>query len=529
MDTAPIGKKTERGPALLWGAALLFLGLLIWIWIPSVNIGFSSDDLVHLVEDSHLPWYTASDHLNRPLRDGLFRMLPALFGLNPLPYRLLAFFFYALTALLLFQFVTQLGIRKAAAFAVTVFFAFFPRNYESLFWFAAFQDVIVSSCILLACCLWLSYLRNRDLRSFLGAHLAYIVALGFKETAIGLPVVLLGLELFTSDTGFWRESLWRRLRKYWLFVPIAAALAAFVLVVGSHAATIQQSRPAYVGTSVFGILPPLARTFVNLILQFSPAVAVRDLSRAQIAMVAVGCLFIGLLVWIAASRRLALFSLAWFLVFALPTAAFARAVNADRYLMLPYIALLFIVAGALDRMEPMNGRRAALLAAVLLIYGIAGGQRLMHFREAYQQAAVEVDTVGTDAARLIKLPDLSSQAAVVLVNLTSHGEVGVLNNGVKGALVEKGLPGQVRVIYNFSQSDGAVQQEELVQSIESCRHERESVPGTAVLLYSMGHLTDDSGSCAIGAIQNDIRRRPDAWYKSPGNARPAPSELTTPK
>jgi hypothetical protein len=323
---------------------------------------------VHLVEDANLPWYLSSDHLNRPLRDGLFRLLPAVFGLNPVPFRMLAFVFYGVTVWLLFQFVRKLGMGQAAALTAAVLFAFFPRNREGPFWFAAFQDLVVSTLIMFACIAWLSYLRSRGLGSFLAAHCAYIVALGFKETSIGLPVVLFGLELITANpVDFTVSGLWQRLRKYWLFVPIAAALVVFVLLLGSHASDAQRSKGIYIGTSALGVIPPLARTFVNIILQFGTPIAVRDLRGLHLLVVALGCGSITVAVRLSANRKLACFSLVWFLIFALPTAAFARSVNADRYLALPYIAIILILAGAVNQLEPLNAAPAALLAVALLV------------------------------------------------------------------------------------------------------------------------------------------------------------------
>ena len=263
------------------------------------------------------------------------------------------------------------------------------------------------------------------------------------------------------------------------------------------------------GTSPLGIIPPLARTVVNLILQFSPAVSLRDLSRLQVAIVIAGCASIALLVWMSVHRKLALFSLCWFLVFALPTAAFARSVNADRYLMLPYIAVLLLLAGAADRLYPFNGWRALALTAPLLVYAMAGSQRLSHFREAYRQAASEVETVGSDAARLIDLPSFSIGSEVVLVNLTHSREVFVLNNGAKGALESKGLPRQVHVVYNTGQADP--QQDLLVQTLKSCGRAGVSPADPEILLFSAGHLTDVSGPCSKQAVQSDRHNRPDAW------------------
>ena len=56
---------------------------------PALNLGFVSDDYIHLSVDRNKPWYFSSDHLYRPLRSGFFKLMAASFGLEPQPYRVL--------------------------------------------------------------------------------------------------------------------------------------------------------------------------------------------------------------------------------------------------------------------------------------------------------------------------------------------------------------------------------------------------------------------------------------------------------
>jgi hypothetical protein len=507
-----ISAQAREHRLLLAAATLPFLGLLVYLLLPALHLGFISDDFVHLVEDATKPWYTSSDHLNRPLRNGLFRILPLMFGLDPLPYRLLAFFFYGLTAWLLFRFVRQLGFGQGPALTATVLFVFFPRNYEDLFWFAAFQDLIVLACILFACSAWLAYLRTRDLRFFLATHIAYAAALGFKETAIGLPAVLFCLELFRGGTQS-SPRLLKRLRPYMLFLAMVVVFGAYVVLLGTGTSASQSTRGSYVPTSPLGVGLPLLRTLVNIILQFSPAATLRDLRIPQIAMAVAGVVFLGLAAKVCAKRKVALFSLCWFVVFTLPTAVFARAVNADRYLALPYLAVLFLVAAALDRYYPLARWQQVVLWLGLLAYALAGSQRLAQFREAFQASADEVDTVGQEMVRLLQPGSLQPGTEVVLVNLIHTRRFYVFNNGVKGVLIEKGLPRQVEVVYDFAESDPA--QQRLVNLLQSCRVEPGAAKSVRVLLFSAGHPSDVSGACANQAFETDLRNRPMAWFENP--------------
>ncbi len=505
MTTLSSSGKRHPPPALFWSAALVFALLLIWVVLPGRSVGFTSDDLLDLVESTNMPWYAGANHLSRPIRNALFRLLPAIFGLNPLPYRVMSFVIYCAAVLLLYRFVRQIGRGPVSALAVTVLFAFFPRNHESLFWFDSIQDIVISTCILFACLAWLSYLRTRRLASFVAAHIAYLVALGFKETAIGLPVVLLCLELCTSPQfSSWRDLRWKLLKRYLLFIPIAAGLVTYAFWL----ATRPVHQTYYVGT--FHVVLPLLRMFVNVILQFSLATRIVPPS-----IVALGCAVIAFAVWISTNRKLAWFGLCWLLIFALPPAAFSP-LNGDRYLMLPYIGLLFIVAGALDRIDlftgwPATAWQAALLAAAL-VYAVAGGLRLAHFREAYRQAADEISRLGDQAARLIDLPAVSSQAELVFVAMDPETEVNVLNNGIRGLLMTRGMSRQVPLAYTFIWPSAPDSENALLQSLESCATKRGPATDTRVLMRLDGDLVDVSGTCALKVVAADRHNRPRQWF-----------------
>jgi hypothetical protein len=102
---------------------------------------------------------------------------------------------------------------------------------------------------------------------------------------------------------------------------------------------------------------------------------------------------------------------------------------------------------------------------------------------------------------------------VVLVNLIHSRRFYVFNNGVKGVLIEKGLPRQVEVVYDFAESDPA--QQRLVGLLQSCRVEPGAAKSVRVLVFSAGHPSEVSGPCANQAFEMDLRNRPMAWFENP--------------
>ena len=508
-------RSDRRIPFLL--IVLPFALLFLYIWLPAARIGFASDDFTHLVEDATRPWYQSSDHLNRPLRNALFKILPSLFGLSPLPYRLLAFLFYALCAVLLFRFLRELMFQPPSALAVSLLFVFFPRNYEDLFFFAAFQDLVVACSILLACTFWLHYLRTKRLGALTVSLVAYLLALGFKETSIGLPVVLYCLE-FVGPSSTPSRNPSRILSRYWPFLTVAVVYAAYVLFAGSASTSFNEEKGIYIHTSLLGLIPPLVRTLVNIILQFSPALSLRDLTPSESLLAAGGFLLIFFAAWVSRNLKVVAFSICWFTVFALPTAAFARSVNADRYLTLPYIGILFMVAASLDRLHPMQLRTAFAVLLAVFVYGVAATSYWIKYREYFRASANEVDAVSSQAVLLANPASLPVNAELVLVNLTHSRQVGVFNNGVRGALIDKGLPRETRVIYRFESDRKDHDEQALLHAFESCIPDHAGARSTVVLLSSHGQLKDVSGACATAIFEADRQRHPDVWIENLHNA-----------
>ena len=129
--------------------------------------------------------------------------------------------------------------------------------------------------------------------------------------------------------------------------------------------------------------------------------------------------------------------------------------------------------------------------------------------------------VGDQTARLVNLSAMTAQSEVVLVNLISIGEVYVLNNGVRGLLISRGLPRDVPVLYNFDNSipgsTTAASQGKLVKALESCRPERKAASKDSILFFSKGNLIDITGPCALNVTDNDRQAHPDEWFVSAEN------------
>ncbi|HWC98799.1 MAG TPA: glycosyltransferase family 39 protein [Candidatus Sulfopaludibacter sp.] len=200
---------------------------------------FTPDDMMNLyVSWSATP--SALLHQDRPLGALVYRAMFAVFGLDPVPYRVLCFALLLANLALLYRFCRRIsGSREIGALACLL------GAYH-----AHLADLYYSTGTLfdLLCCLFFLlafnfYLRIRETGypswpQTAGLLLLYACALASKEMAVTLPVYVAVYEWI-----FHRKE-WRRAASMpflWIGVPLTAAYALWK-VAGPHAMT---ANPAY--------------------------------------------------------------------------------------------------------------------------------------------------------------------------------------------------------------------------------------------------------------------------------------------
>jgi len=220
-------RKAETGEfALFWSGIALLVVLVGFVIVPTLNLRFVADDFFLLAPDQKLPLTESLDQLHRPLRNAILRTAANQFGIQQvLPYRLLVAAAFVAVLVLLFQFALRLGANRLGALAAVFVFAFFPRNQEVLYWFAAWQDIVAGAAVLFACLFFLDFRESGRPFRLAAAAVAYLVALGFKETAVVLPVLLVSIDFYRerSLAPFLRRPFWRA------YVPFACILLVYVV------------------------------------------------------------------------------------------------------------------------------------------------------------------------------------------------------------------------------------------------------------------------------------------------------------
>jgi tetratricopeptide (TPR) repeat protein len=248
-------------------APLLLLALTLALFWPASRFSFVDwDDNIHIYNNPHLQqsgapdvaafWkapyiglyipvtFTAWSAITPFARDsGSTPAAPSseyTFQFNPRPFHLANLFTHALNALLVFAILQLLFANAWASLAGAALFALHPNQVEAVAWATALKDLLGGFFSFLTLWLYLLFARARAQKQsraklfFVGATIAFLLALLSKPSAVALPLVAAWLDYWLiaarpeySDEPEYsdRARLRRVLHPVWLWLFPAIALA----------------------------------------------------------------------------------------------------------------------------------------------------------------------------------------------------------------------------------------------------------------------------------------------------------------
>jgi len=498
--------KAEGWPLVLfWSGLVLLIVLLGFVVLPTLNLGFVGDDFTLLVPDKPLPLTQSEDELHRPLRNAILRIVESQLGIQQvLPYRLIVAGSFVAALMLIFRLTRRLGANRLGALTADFVLAFFPRNQEVLFWFAAWQDLVAAIAVLLACLSFLDF-REFGRRFSLGvAALAYVIALGFKETTVVLPVLLVSIDFYRqrSISSFSQRSFWRA------YIPFACILLAYVIYffADSGLASLAGRRTGgYYGFRGFGrLFAAVVRTLINIALPFSITVGLKDIHWWHLVVLLCELGAGLLLIWRFHLWAAAILTASWLVCTILPTATFANSFGMlDRYLFVPMLGVAVfagLLVGALV-VSPKGARYFIPACIALALYTSLGISQLMLSREVWRRTGKQSAMVIQETMRLCSM--LPAGSEVDIINVT-------FGNGLREALRANGLSGSLRILRNSSTSDS--QQQRLVAELLRCAGPAvNTARKQTFLMEEGGRILRLDSECASSLVDSDRARRPGAW------------------
>lgn len=265
------GETRELSTATVIGFACGALAFVALLYSAVADLPFFSEDYTHLVEASRLR--SIADALDpsleplRPLQHLFFYILAQARQPSPALARIPAFAFHLGSCALVYALARELGARRTGAIVATALFLAYP-NVKDLAWSAAISGPGRVFFVLLGLVTCVRHDREPTLGRGVMLSTGFVLALGFHESAIVLPV-LCALWIAANARGSWRAielSEYQRLRDPW-FVTLGASAAAFAVYLAllrpqrHHALKSLDSLPANVVKSAFALAPEPLRAF----------------------------------------------------------------------------------------------------------------------------------------------------------------------------------------------------------------------------------------------------------------------------
>lgn len=220
-------------PSAAFRRILLLVLLPTVIWFPTLNFDFVLDDAGTFLEDplaqgpldlpaifgspvhverSRLPFY-------RPVITLTYWLDRTLWGVNPAGFHLTNLAWHVLTVLLAYLLLRRSGAGPGLGVTAAGLFAVLPSHAEAVAWIQGRVDLVASAFLLLSASIAIRLRGRATLLGWMGALLAFALALLAKEPSVVLPGVLL--------------ILWRaRGPEPW--TATAGRLAPFLVVVASY-------------------------------------------------------------------------------------------------------------------------------------------------------------------------------------------------------------------------------------------------------------------------------------------------------
>lgn len=212
-------------------AYLLIAGLGTLAFAPTVTGHLIADDWMMLARNmdvrlAEVPsWLVQVRHdWYRPVHEIVAAGSWRLFGTNPLGYRLLTLVLYGIVVALVGIAAERLARDRRVGIVAAATFASMHFHAEPATWFAAGNELLAAAFALSMFIAYLRYRHTASARFLVVSFVCYMLALGSKESAVALPLVLAVYEVVD------RERAGQFARRLLAVAPFLVAGALFLLL-----------------------------------------------------------------------------------------------------------------------------------------------------------------------------------------------------------------------------------------------------------------------------------------------------------
>ena len=302
----------------------------------------------------------------RPVLELITRLEYRLFGLDPFGYHLFNVLLHAVNGVLVFFLLSRSGLSRGLAWAASALFLVHPAQTEAVACIAGISN-LASAFFILVC---LNFYASRR---YVWALAAFIAGAFTKESAVLLPLVLIGMDRLRAG-GSLRRACAR-------VGPFAAAAGAFLFLrqslTGANVLSDILASPGELRLRLLAI-PRTLLTYLKIIVWPDDLHYYRNtdiLAPNAWAFAALGIIVLAGFLFFrrlhADDRRTAAFGAGWFLLFVLPVLNVLPLINeysfiltAEHFLYLPIVGILIIGALIASRLATSPWIRKGLFAVI---------------------------------------------------------------------------------------------------------------------------------------------------------------------
>jgi hypothetical protein len=368
-------------PLTIAGVWFLLFGCTLALYTPFLGAPYFMDDLLfyfvppppHLYDYFSLPG--SSSHLYRPGEAIILTLIQQHFGLSTLPLHLVSMAAHATLGATVWIAALGLGYRRFEAAMACILVMVTQVGAPALLGNDTMSQAVSTALGSLACLLvGIGYLRNAGVSTgfWAASVLAYFASLFFKETALGLILII---ALLTGLASLGKPDWPSRIRfALWRLAPYGAAAIVY-FICRLHAGMPLSGGGAYrisVGFNVIQNLAEFAWVSLNPVSSVVVFYAIQDSDAVVLTALGVILAFILILLfaglWMSSRKKLAALLACCILAALFPAFLLQHVSELYVYNAAPYIALMFaLLLGSLWNHRHLA--RACLIVVCALLFG----------------------------------------------------------------------------------------------------------------------------------------------------------------
>jgi tetratricopeptide (TPR) repeat protein len=404
QESLPVASGTSASEVS--GRPVLAAGLLVVLvlacWANVFPGEFVWDDIGLVVRNDNLRWsnlprlltgdfgelsaWESPGGLYRPVIYLTYLVDRTVWGLRPAGFHATNLAFHAAATILLFLLGRRLLRSSGTAWLTAALFAVHPVHTESVTWISGRTDVVASAFLLASLLLYLRA-RKGGRVAYGGSIAAAVLAMGSKETAVLLPLLLIAVEAMDPVPG---RSFRERAAALYPYFLAAAVFAGRVVWLRLHAGGLDPLFPEEAGGASRVLTAGSALLFyvgrlafpIDLAAEAEPPIVLVPTGPAVAGAILGGVLLAASILLLRRRPGIG-FGLLFFLVTLFPASNLVIEVNetaAERFLYLPSAGLLLAGCALLPRGSLRDRRVVVLASAVIVLFGLRTADRNRDWR-----------------------------------------------------------------------------------------------------------------------------------------------------